>query len=385
MRKRKPTPRKKAGHYSSAATRSSTQRRTVTRQRSAARNTNPYINQKKSHTKAKALVILLVLALGAFFAFKYWQGRDSQEIEKGNQITVSIDDGQGANGFADVLYDAKIIESKRDLINCIKQKGVGEKLKSGSYTFIAGQDISSIVDQLVEGPNSNLDKLTIAEGLTVNKCAGVIEDKLSIPKDDFLSQAKASNYEGEYPFLADAKEDSLEGYLYPKTYDFSGVKPDADKVIKAMLNQYKKEVADIDFDSKITKNKEQYGIEMSHYDILILASIIEREAATPADFKKISSVFYNRFKQDMPLQSDATTEYLVGRQVAKEDLQQDNPYNTYLNKGLPPTPICSPSKEAIEAALSPEATDYLYFFWDGSTNHFSKTYEEHKQAIADVN
>lgn len=118
---------------------------------------------------------------------------------------------------------------------------------------------------------------------------------------------------------------------------------------------------------------------------MILASIIEREAVTQDDRPLVASVFYNRLKQDMALQSDATMGYVLDREVTAEDLKTQSPYNTYLNKGLTPTPICTPSTASLKAALEPASTDYLYFFIveNGSySNHsFSKTYEEHQQAI----
>ena len=344
------------------------------------------VNQRKSAQQSNnkiaiIIVILMVVLASAFAFFKFTGGFDSQEINKGQQVTVTIADGSGAKAMAETLYEAKVIESKKDFVDLVKKKGVAEKLKPGNYSFISGQDLDSIIDQLIEGPNSDIDKVTIAEGLTVAKTASVVEEKFGINKDDFIAQAKASNYQGEYPFLENAKEDSLEGFLYPKTYDFTGQKVTADSIIRAMLNQYKEEVEPLDFDGAIKRNDENYGVKLDRYQVLVLASIIEREGATPADFNTISSVFYNRMKQDMPLQSDATTEYLVGRSVTADDLKQENPYNTYLNKGLVPTPICSPSIDAIKAALNPDNTNYLYFFWDGHKNNFSTTYEEHQNVI----
>ena len=127
--------------------------------------------------------------------------------------------------------------------------------------------------------------------------------------------------------------------------------------------------------------QQKYSVTMGDYDILKLASIIEKEALDDDDRYKISSVMYNRLRTGMALQSDATMGYVTGGEVTAADLKVDSPYNTYLNMGLPPTPICTPSMESIRAAMDPADTNY-YFFWITEDEHvFSETYEQHEQAI----
>ena len=218
------------------------------------------------------------------------------------------------------------------------------------------------------------------------KAAGVtgkrVEEAYGVSSGDFLAQAKASNYVADYPFLEGVADDSLEGYLYPKTYSFTST-PTADQVIRAMLDQFELEVASLDFDSARATIKERYGVEMSDYDFINLASIVEREGLTAEQRGKVASTFYNRFEAGMPLQSDATMMYVTGGAVTADDLDQESPYNTYKNQGLPPTPICSPSLESIEATLNPPETDYLYFFITTEDEWFSETYDGHLAAIAE--
>jgi UPF0755 protein len=213
----------------------------------------------------------------------------------------------------------------------------------------------------------------------------VVEAALGIPADDFIAEAKASNFVDEFPFLSEAEDDSLEGFLAGKTYDFSGKTVDAHTVIETMLAQFQTETASIDMDAGIAKVNETYGLSLDEYDIVKIASIIEREAVTDEDKPLVASVFYNRLAIDMPLQSDATMGYVVDGEVTADDLKTDSPYNTYLYKGLPPTPICSPSLSCIKAALDPASTGYYYFLIieNGSySNHtFSETYEQHQAAI----
>ncbi len=217
------------------------------------------------------------------------------------------------------------------------------------------------------------------------KTAAYVQDALGIPADDFVAQAKASNYSSDYPFLSGAADDSLEGFLWASTYDFSGKEVSADAVIRAMLDRYVTATASLDWQSGEAALKGAYGVDFDDYDVLILASVIEREAVTEQDRPLVSSVFYNRMRDGMPLQSDATMGYVTGGEVTADDLKKESPYNTYLNKGLPPTPICTPSIECVQAALNPQSTDYLYFLIieNGTySNHtFSRTYDEHMAAI----
>ena len=120
---------------------------------------------------------------------------------------------------------------------------------------------------------------------------------------------------------------------------------------------------------------------MSDYDVIKLASIVELEAVTDGQRPKVASVFFNRLKAGMALQSDATMMYVTGGEVTADDLKTESPYNTYLNAGLTPTPICTPSVDSIKAVLSPDDTDYLYFYITQTDEWFSSTYDEHLQAI----
>lgn len=258
-------------------------------------------------------------------------------------------------------------------------------LQSGTYEFVTGANVKDVVAQLAIGPNSTADTITIPEGYTIAQIAEVCEDKLGIPRDDFVGRAKTTYYVNDYPFLAGVEAETLEGYLFPKTYDFGGRNITADAVIRTMLSQYQTETAGLDFEAARADIASRYDVTMSDYDFVIMASIIEREAATDEERPDVASVFYNRRNNWMPLQSDATVGYVIDHPVTAEDLEIDSPYNTYLYAGLTPTPICNPSYESLNAALHPNDTKYLYFFHDQSGDNqsaiFSETYEEHLGAI----
>lgn len=301
---------------------------------------------------------------------------------QGIQVEVSIADGSGANAVASALKSAGLIANTSDFVTEVQKQRAESALKSGAYVFTVGQSIDDIIAQLKSGSNSTAGKLTVPEGFTVTQTAAFVEQTLGISASDFEAQAKASNYVQDFPFLSGAQNDSLEGFLFPKTYDFSSMgSPTADDVIRAMLNQYASDVSSLDLAGAEQTIRDRYGIDMSDYDLLTLASIVEREAVTDEQRPKVASTFYNRLKAGMMLQSDATMGYVTGGNVTADDLKKESPYNTYLNQGLTPTPICSPSVASIKAVMDPADTDYLYFYITQSDEWFSATYDEHLQAI----
>lgn len=333
------------------------------------------------------LIAIAVVAGAALFLFPRIFGGDSANIEAGQQVSITIPEGSSGDAIATILVENHIITDSGEYYAAVKKLNAEMSLKPGDYQFETLQDPLSVVKQLVAGPNLEGVKLTVPEGKTVEQTAQLVEDAYGISADEFISQAKASAYAGDYPFLADAGNDSLEGFLYPKTYTFAGT-PTADEVIRAMLDQYQLDVFDaFDFDAARAAISATYGIELSDYELLTLASIVEREGLNADQRAHVASVFLNRLagKGDFAgrpyLQSDATLMYETGGAVTAEDIQGiDSPYNSYQNAGLPPTPICSPSSEAILATLEPTDSDDLYFYITQDEEYFSQTYDEHMQS-----
>lgn len=333
------------------------------------------------------LIAIAVVAGAALFLFPRIFGGDSANIEAGQQVSITIPEGSSGDAIATILVENHIIADSGEYYAAVKKLNAEMSLKPGDYQFETLQDPLSVVKQLVAGPNLEGVKLTVPEGKTVEQTAQLVEDAYGISADEFISQAKASAYAGDYPFLADAGNDSLEGFLYPKTYTFAGT-PTADEVIRAMLDQYQLDVFDaFDFDAGRAAISATYGIELSDYELLTLASIVEREGLNADQRAHVASVFLNRLagKGDFAgrpyLQSDATLMYETGGAVTAEDIQGiDSPYNSYQNAGLPPTPICSPSSEAILATLEPMDSDDLYFYITQDEEYFSQTYDEHMQS-----
>lgn len=330
-----------------------------------------------------AVVLIVVPALTS-------SNSDTQDVTVGQTVSVSIPDGSGANAVAQALFDAKAISSKSEFLKTLSRMGADASIKSGTYNITVGNDMNALVTLLMSGPNAGGLTLTIPEGYTVARVAAAVEQTLGIPADDFIAQAKASNYVSDYDFLEGASNDSLEGFLFPKTYSFTEGAT-ADDVIKAMLNQFRTEVSQLDM-----SYPESQGLTIAQ--TVNLASIVEKES-TDDTREQVAAVFYNRLGNSGDpnygfLQSDATTAYSVGHDpTAAEVHDESDPYSTYTHKGLPPTPICCPGLAALQAVCSPDQTalsekDYYFYFWtdaNGATQYkFSKTYDEHMQAIADA-
>ena len=334
-----------------------------------------------------AVVAVVALAAIAFFvvpAVKGFLTGEDAKVAAGQQVTITIPDGASGDTIASILSENHIVENPKDYYAAVKKLNADMSLKPGTYSFTTLMDATKVVQQLMEGPNAGSDALTIPEGLTVDQVADRVAQAYgSISKEDFLYQAKAGNYVKDYSFLEGAANDSLEGFLFPKTYSL-GKDPSAEDVIRAMLDQFKTEYKTLDFAGCEAKIKERYGVEMSDYDIINLASIVEREGLNAEQRAHVASVFYNRLAGKLDglryLNSDATMMYVTGGEVTADDLQSDSPYNTYKHEGLPPTPICSPSLEALKATLEPTDSDDLYFYITQDEEYFSQTYEEHQQS-----
>lgn len=372
----------------------------------------PHVKRVRNHTKLKAThsprglsakrpenrrikpyvmvalaVVALLVVIATVIAYLNSRSQDNAQtasITAGEHIKVTIPSGANAARIAQLLVQERVISDGKAFLSAIQKQDVASKIKSGTYELVAGSDYQQLIDRLIQGPNSSENALVVPEGFTVDKLADLVSQQFGISRDDFLAQAKASNYVDEFPFLKDAQNDSLEGFLWPKTYDFSSTTPTSDAIIKLMLTQYKTETANLDFEGAQQNIKQQYGITMSRYDFIKLASIIEKEALIDEDRPLIASVMFNRLKADMPLQSDATMGYVTKGKVTPQDLKSDSPYNTQNKKGFPPTPICSPGIASLSAAMLPATTDNYYFWITKDEHKFSKTYDEHLQAIKEA-
>lgn len=331
--------------------------------------------KKKKHTLSVLSVVILFAFLSAMFLMT-WFNKGVGPLSPGNteMVSVSIPLGSGIKAIGEILESEGIISN--GLVFQLKAK-LSENdgtLKAGDYSLGPGMDIDTIMGKLRAGKGSgNTVRFTIPEGYDIKKIADKLEEQGLIDKEKFLKEIQQGQF--DYWFVKDLKigENRLEGYLYPETYEVY-VDSDEHQIIDKMLAQFNKI-----FTEDHIKQIEASGRSLE--EVMILASIIEREAVVSVDRPVIAGVFLSRLSIKMPLQSCATIQYILGEQkpvLSTADTQIPSPYNTYLNPGLPPAPICSPGIESINAALWPEKTDYLFFLAKGDGSHvFSKTYEEH--------
>ena len=348
----------------------------ATHSRSAARRRPQQQRRSKTPMIAAIVSLLAIAVIGYFFVVpavkSLFAPQQEQTVAAGQDVSITIPEGASGDDIASILSKNHVIENPKDYYAAVAKEGAEMSLKPGDYALKTGMDAIDVVRQLVAGPNSGA-VLTIQEGLTLEQTAERVEAAYGISKDEFLAQAKASKYADDYPFLEGAYNDSLEGYLYPKTYTFTGA-PSADDIIRKLLDQFVSETASLNLD------KGANGL--SAQQIVTMASLIERETAVDSERPTIASVIYNRLDADMPLQIDAAIVYARGggnQAVTYSDLEIDSPYNVYKNYGLTPGPICSPSISSIKAALNPDKTDYLYYVASATgdgTHKFSSDYEQ---------
>jgi UPF0755 protein len=252
-------------------------------------------------------------------------------------------------------------------------KGYDKRIKFGEYLLSTSMTPSEILTIITKG-KVHLNKLTIPEGYNIEQIAvaafqaGIVEEKKS-----FLKAAKNSSLAAQMKITAK----TFEGYLFPDTYYFPKNTP-SETIISTMVNRFHAIFTD-DFE----KQAERLGFSI--HQIVTLASIIEKETGVPEERPIISSVFHNRLKKKMRLESDPTVIYGINGfngNLTRKDLKQPSPYNTYLIKGLPPGPISNPGLKALEAALYPAETDFLYFVSKKDKTHkFSTNIREHNKAV----
>lgn len=337
-----------------------------------------FIRPKRSKAPIVILIVVLLAIVAAAAVFFFVWNADAETLPPGEEAVVTVEQGEGATDIANALLDAKLIGNARKFVDVVNQKGAASSLIPGVYLFEGGMSPSEIVEILTIGPSATAESLTIPEGFTRADVADAVDAATHgrISEQDFLAAtAHATVYAAEYPFLASAGDASLEGFLFPKTYSVTAA-DDAASVARMMLKQFGDEIAGLDFAYPESRNLSLYGA-------VELASIVQKEGK-PDNYARVASVFYNRLASDRPyLESDATTAYEVGHDPTGEEVHADTPYSTYAHPGLPPTPICNPSLEALQAVCNPETTDYMYFYsFDDGTYEFSRTYEQHQRTYS---
>jgi UPF0755 protein len=327
------------------------------------------------------VVIAGLIVVGGLRFFQYYRDKALADEHIGQTVVVTIKKDDDSKAVAAKLHDAGLINSELYFTSLVKLKNV--EIVPATYSFTKGTSASTIVDLITTTKSTAKTevktlKLTVPEGWRTTQIAAQL-DKIGYPPGGQAFLDAVKNYDGtQYQWLKDRPDKhSLEGYLFPDTYD---IKTDEtpNEIIDQML---------YNFDQKFTKEMRDQAQKdgLTIAQVMTVASIVEREAAVGSERPIIASVYLNRFHGGGPMGADPTIQYAVGNSsnwwpvLSSKDLKVDSPYNTYERDGLPPTPISNPGLPSILAVLQPADTNYLYFVAknDGSGEHvFAETAAE---------
>ncbi|MCW8407660.1 endolytic transglycosylase MltG [Legionella sp. PATHC035] len=312
------------------------------------------------------IVILFFMSCFLFFFSNYIQIIRPIIPKEGAPVIITLDRTASASQFVKILKEKNLIHSDSALLMMIRFSGLSSQLKAGVYQIKPGETAMQLVHRIVAG-----DVLT--QNFTV--IAGTTQQKIS----QDLAKAAYLNYSPEDWRSIQDDHPNAEGLLLADTYQYHGGSSG-----KSLLEHAHRNL--ISYLNMSWTNRAPNLPYTTPYELLIAASIIEKETAVPQERKLISGVMVNRLNKKMPLQMDPTVIYGLGAaykgKLSHNDLLIDSPYNSYHYRGLPPTPIAMVGKEALDAAAHPQLSNYLYFVAKGDGTHqFSETYEQQKQAI----
>lgn len=337
------------------------------------------------------IALLVIVLVGGFFTWNYIKG-ETQPVDTAQTELVSFEIEQGASvkEVSKALEEEGIIRNSKLFNFYLKFKNVSG-FKSGLYHVSKSMTLDEIIAELSgqgKDKDQNATKVLIREGEQLTDIAKEVEKSTKYSAEDFMAKVQDEDFlrylVQKFPKLLTQSYNGyqvkyvLEGYLFPATYDMND-----SKTLQMLITEMVAKTDEV-------MSKYYDKILASDYtlqEIMALASLIEKEGTKLEDRKKISSVFHNRIKENMKLQTDVSVQYALGEHkeaLSLEDLEVDSPYNLYQNYGVGPGPYNSPSEDAIVAALEPEKTDYLYFLADIKTKeiYYAKTYEEHLELKA---
>lgn len=315
---------------------------------------------------------ILLLVVAAFGVIYLVYSAATGESEPSGPARIEVVQGETLSSVAEKLERAGVIPSAFMFKMEARVGGYSTEIKTGEYTFARGAESDVILRKLTAGEAVPTLPITVPEGLSLEETAREVAGQSNIPAAKFEEAAKRTDY--GYGFLEDPAIKTTEGFLFPKQYEFEKGTTAAQMVTR-MLEQYLLETQTLD----ISGARER--LNLTEYELITVASLIEKEASRPEERPLVASVIYNRIRKDMPLQIDASVHYALdkqGEELSLADLQVNSPYNTYENTGLPPGPICSPSRQSLEAAINPAETDYLYYVLkaNGEEHFFTSNYRK---------
>lgn len=327
------------------------------------------------------LLMVLILTLTLFSGCatileKYYTPVDPDQTE---EVLFTVPSGATTSSIANALYEETLIQNVNAFKAKVKMMEVDGMMKAGDYKLSQSMDVETIINKIVDGDTFvETVTFTIPEGYEVRQIVDKLEAEGLIDREIFLDLL--ANEPFDFKFLEGVdRQYLLEGYLFPDTYTLKASANEYDIIYK-MLSRF-----DEIFDEAYYARAEE--LNMTIDQVVTLASIIEREARVKEEFPVVSSVFHNRLQVNMLLQSCATVQFILQERkpvLSFDDIAIVSPYNTYINTGLTPSPIASPGALALESALYPDETKYLFFVTketnDGS-HYFNETLEGHNRDV----
>jgi len=320
-------------------------------------------------------LILLNVFLIAFIVYQIyyspynWSGKNEKDFE--------VEQGKTLDEIAFSLKQNDIIPSILLFKIAVKFSGKENQLISSSYTFKNGMNNIELLEILTDKNLVKLTKFTVPEGFTIKQIANLAAKKLNLSGDKFIREASNDSLIGIIGLKGKIK--NLEGFLYPNTYELPKNTTEK-KLVQILFNEFQKKFFN---NNKINSNVKENDTLL--LNTIILASIIQGETGMRNEMPVISGVYKNRMKINMKLEADPTIQYIIPdgpRRLLYSDLKINSPYNTYINKGLPPGPVNNPGIDAILAALQPDVHNFLFFVATGDGGHkFSENYSQHQQAV----
>ena len=337
----------------------------------------PKRKKRRVHPAIVGLIVTLAIIIGGFVGVQTFYENSLKPVDPGNEedVLFVVLEGTSTSEIATRLKENGLIKNEYMFRFHLKFTEFDLPFQYGDHVLRKSMNVNEIIDVLTEvAATAETKTFTIIEGYNIKQIAKSLAEQNIITESEFYDVVQNGVF--EYQFLADVPSgpERLEGFLYPETYEIFNDET-AYGVVDKMLKQF-----DTLFEPDYYDRAAEMGMTISQ--IVTLASIVERESVDPKERPIMSGVFQNRLEQGMRLESCATIQYILGEPkefLLNEDLEIPSPYNTYLNDGLPPGPICSPRIQSIQAALFPDENDYLYFVLSPSldgTHNFSSDYNE---------
>jgi UPF0755 protein len=356
---------------------------------------------KRSFRIALAVVlgsVAIVLLLGVWFYKRISSYPTRAHAGSGAEVEIEVKTGMSFPQVARLLADKNVIERPTWFRMYAMWEGKTTNIKTGRYVLHDNDTPEKVLDTLVQGIKEETVKVTLPEGKNMLEFFALLQAARVADAKELEALARDKDFLAAHAISGD----SVEGYLFPDTYEFRvGEKPRV--VMERLITRHEEVWNDLLANHGRDASRLKERLKWSDRDLLILASIVEKEAVDPKERPTIAQVFVNRLTSDsfkpkrletdptirygceVPLQkSAACQQWNKGDRLHRAQLDdKDNPYNTYQHEGLPPGPICNPGKASIEAALSPDGSEYFYFVAKDARNHvFAKTFDEHKRNVA---